>query len=102
MQYKEISKFPGIRKDVAFVVEKKTSASDIMAVIKKEGGKLLKNISIFDVYEGDRIGEKERSIAFALTFEDSTRTLNEEEIMAIFNRIIVSVENKLGARVRDC
>lgn len=102
MQYKEISKFPGIRKDVAFVVEKKTSASDIMAVIKKEGGKLLKNISVFDVYEGDRIGEKERSIAFALTFEDSTRTLNEEEIMAIFNRIIVSVENKLGARVRDC
>lgn len=101
MQYKEISKFPGIHKDVAFVVDKKTSAGDIMTVIKKEGGKLLKDISIFDVYEGDRIGENERSIAFSLTFEDATRTLNEEEVMEIFNQIITTVENKLNARVRD-
>lgn len=101
MQYKEISKFPGVRKDVAFVIEKETPASDIIALIKKEGGKLLKNISIFDVYEGDKIGENERSVAFSLTFEDSTRTLNEEEVMEIFNRIITSVESKLNARVRD-
>jgi len=101
MQYKEISKFPGINKDVAFVVNKKVPASDIMTVIKKEGGKLLKNISIFDVYEGDRIGEDERSIAFSLTFEDASRTLNEEEVMEIFNKIITGVEKKIEARVRD-
>ncbi len=101
MQYKEISKFPGITKDVAFVVNKKVSASDLMKEIKKEGGKLLKDISIFDVYEGDKIGDDERSIAFSLVFEDATRTLNEEEVMEIFNRIIVVVENKLMARVRD-
>lgn len=101
MQYKEISKFPGIYKDVAFVIEKKIPASEIMAVIKKEGGKLLKNISIFDVYEGDKIGADEKSIAFSLMFEDASRTLNEEEVMAIFNRIIKAVETKLKARVRD-
>ena len=72
-----------------------------MKEIKKEGGKLLKDISIFDVYEGDKIGDDERSIAFSLVFEDATRTLNEEEVMEIFNRIIVVVENKLMARVRD-
>lgn len=101
MQYKDISKFPGISKDLAFVVDKKVPASDIMTVIKKEGGKLLKNISIFDVYEGEKIGENERSIAFSLTFEDPNRTLNEEEVMEIFNRIINTVEIKLNAKVRD-
>jgi len=101
MQYKEISKFPGVNKDLAFVVDKKIPASDIMTVIKKEGGKLLKNISIFDVYEGEKIGDNERSIAFSLTFEDASRTLNEEEVMEIFNKIINGVENKLDAKVRD-
>ena len=101
MQYKEISKFPGIHKDIAFVVNKKIPASDIMAAIKKEGGRLLKNISIFDVYEGEKLADDEKSVAFALTFEDQTRTLNEEEVMEIFNRIIVGVENKLNAKVRD-
>ena len=101
MQYKEISKFPGVNKDLAFVVDKKIPASDIMTVIKKEGGKLLKNISIFDVYEGEKIGDNERSVAFSLTFEDASRTLNEEEVMEIFNKIITGVENKLEARVRD-
>ena len=101
MQYKEISKFPGIHKDIAFVVNKKIPASDIMSAIKKEGGRLLKNISIFDVYEGEKLADDEKSVAFALTFEDQTRTLNEEEVMEIFNRIIVGVENKLNAKVRD-
>ena len=72
-----------------------------MAAIKKEGGRLLKNISIFDVYEGEKLADDEKSVAFALTFEDQTRTLNEEEVMEIFNRIIVGVENKLNAKVRD-
>jgi len=101
MQYKEISKFPGINKDLAFVVDKKIPASDIMTVIKKEGGRLLTNISVFDVYEGENIGENEKSIAFKLTFEDSSRTLSDEEVMIIFNKIITSVENKLNAKVRD-
>lgn len=101
MQYKEISKFPGIRKDIAFTIDKKISANDIMTLIKKEAGKLLKSISIFDVYEGEKIEENERSIAFKLMFEDSSRTLNEEEVMVIFNRIIEVVENKFKAKVRD-
>lgn len=101
MQYREISKFPGINKDMAFIIDKKIPASDIMTVIKKEGGKLLKNISIFDVYEGEKLGENERSIAFSLTFEDANRTLNEEEVMEIFNKIITGVENKLSAKIRD-
>ena len=101
MQYKEISKFPGISKDLAFVVNKGIPASDIMAVIKKEGGKLLTNIKVFDVYVGENVLEDEKSIAFKLTFEDASRTLSDEEVMVIFNKIIAGVENKLNAKVRD-
>jgi len=101
MQYKEISKYPSILKDLAFVVKKNITAEEIHSVIKKAGGKLLKKIEIFDVYEGENVGNDEKSIAFSLTFEDPTRTLNDEEVMAIFNQIIEAVEKKLSAQVRD-
>ncbi len=101
MQYKEISKYPSILKDVAFVVSKDLSAKEIQAVIKKAGGKLLTDIEVFDVYEGENVGENEKSIAFSLTFQDPSRTLSDEEVMAIFNRIIEEVEKKCKAQVRD-
>ena len=100
MQYKEVTKYPSISKDLAFVVKKDISAESIMNVIKKSGGKLLTNIRIFDVYEGENVGQDEKSIAFSLTFQDANRTLNDEEIMIIFNRIIEEVEKKLNAKVR--
>lgn len=100
-QYKEISKFPGIHKDLAFIVDKKVPSSDIIDVMKKAGGKLLNSITIFDVYTGENVGENEKSIAFTLNFEDPTRTLNEDEIMVIFNQIIETVQNKLNAKLRN-
>lgn len=101
MQYKEISKYPSVLKDVAFVVKKNITADEIRSVIKKAGGKLLTSTQVFDVYEGENVGNDEKSIAFSLTFQDPTRTLNDEEVMKIFNQIIESVENKLPAVVRD-
>ena len=101
MNYKEISKYPSISKDMAFIVKKDRKAEEIINVIKKSAGRLLTNISIFDVYEGENVASDERSIAFNLMFSDPTRTLNDEEVMTIFNKIITDVEEKLGAKVRD-
>ena len=101
MQYKEISKFPGVKKDVAFIVDKKINASEIMEAIKKAGGRLLTNIKLFDVYVGENVADNEKSLAFSLTFEDSSKTLNDEEVMDIFSKIISEVEKKLNAKVRD-
>ena len=97
---KEISKYLGMQKDVAFVVKKNIANKEIMDVIKKSGGRLLTNIEVFDVYEGDKIGSDEKSIAYNLKFEDSSKTLTEEEVMTVFNKIISDVENKLNAKVR--
>lgn len=101
LKAKEISKYLGMQKDVAFVVNKNITNKEIMDVIKKSGGRLLTDIQVFDLYVGDKIGNDEVSIAYNLKFEDSTKTLTEEEVMTVFNKIISDVESKLGAKVRN-
>lgn len=101
LKYKEISKYPSIVKDLAFIVKKDITSEDIMKVIKKAGGKLLTNIEVFDVYTGANVLDNEKSIAYSLTFLDMTKTLSDEEVMTVFNKIITEVENKLGAKLRD-
>ena len=101
LKAKEISKYLGMEKDVAFVVKKNVTNKEIMDVIKKSGGRLLTNIEVFDIYTGDKINSDEVSIAYNLKFEDINKTLTEEEVMTVFNKIISDVENKLGAKVRN-
>ncbi|MBQ9071985.1 MAG: phenylalanine--tRNA ligase subunit beta [Bacilli bacterium] len=101
LKYKETSKYPTIEKDLAFVVKKDVESESIKNQIRKSGGRLLTSIDVFDVYVGDKIGSDEKSIAYNLKFEDSTKTLTEEEVMTIFNKIISDVENKLNAKVRN-
>ncbi len=101
MTFKEISKFPSVSKDVAFIVDKNTTAGEVQSIIKKAGGKLLTNIEIFDVYVGENVKENEKSIAYALTFSDPNKTLSDEEVMNIFNKIINEVTSKCSAVLRD-
>lgn len=101
LKFKEASKYPEVKKDLAFVVKKDVTALDIMNQIKKSGGRLLTNIDIFDVYVGENVDADEKSIAFSLTFSDSNRTLDDEEVTRIFEKIITEVENKLQAKLRN-
>ena len=72
-----------------------------MKVIKKAGGKTLTNIEVFDVYVGKNIEEGKRSIAFSLTFEDYSKTLTDEEVMPLFEKIIDGVTKKFNCEIRD-
>ena len=101
IKYKKASLYPNIIKDVAFVVDKKVTSDTLMKVIKKSGGRLLTDIDIFDVYTGSNVLENEKSIAFKLTFSDPTRTLSDEEVMTIFNKIIKDVEDNCNAKLRS-
>ena len=101
VKYKEVSKYPAIHKDVAFIVEKKITSKEIMDVLKHVGGRMVTNIDVFDVYTGENVGANEKSIAYSITFEDATKTLTDEEVMKVFNKMIDEVESKLNARVRD-
>ena len=99
MKFKEISKYPSISKDLAIVVDKKISADEIGKIIKKAAGSLLTNTEIFDVYEGVGIPKDKRSIAYSLSFGTTDRTLTDEEINNIMNKVI-EVLNRMGAELR--
>ena len=101
LKYKEAPKYPGIQKDMAFILEKSIPAEEVIAVIKKVGGRLLNNVSVFDVYEGSNMEENKKSLAFKLQFMDLTRTLTSEEVMNIFNDIVEKVEEEFHATLRD-
>ena len=100
MKYKEFSKFPSINKDIAFVVDKKAISKDIEKVIKSAGGSLLTNIEVFDVYTGVGVGIDKKSIAYSLTFSDMKKTLTDEEINGLMDKIIDTVSKKCGAELR--
>ena len=101
IKFKEAQKYPEITKDASFIVKKDVTSKDIETVIKKAGGRLLKNISVFDVYTGDKVNDDEKSIAYSLTFADEARTLTEEEVMESFNNIIKKVTETIPATLRD-
>lgn len=101
LKYKEAPKYPGIEKDMAFVLEKDISAQEVISIIKKAGGRLLTDVSVFDVYEGSNIEKNKKSLAFKLQFMDSSRTLTNEEVMDIFNNIVDRVEKEFNATLRD-
>ena len=100
MKYKEFSKFPSIKKDLAVVVDKEITSEQIGTWIKKAAGSSLSNIDVFDVYTGKGIEENKKSIAYSLTFEKMDRTLTDEEINESLEKVVEVLEKKLGATLR--
>lgn len=100
MKYKEISKFPSVVKDVAFVMDKSVKSETIENEIRKAGGKLLTKIEVFDVYTGENVGADEKSIAYKLTFTNAEKTLSDDEVLALFNKIIENVSKACNVTIR--
>ena len=101
LKYKEFSKYPGISKDLAFILPKDVNNEDVISSIKQAGGKLLKNVMVFDYYEGDKIDSNKKSIAYNLYFESFDKTLSDEEINPLFDKIIENVVKKHNGILRD-
>lgn len=100
MKFKEISKFPSVNKDISLVVDKNTESLELAKQIKKYAGSKLSEIKPFDVYTGTGIAENKKSISFNLVFSDKDKTLNDEEINEIMQKIIEGVEKSSGAEIR--
>ena len=100
MKYQEISKFPSVKKDIAFVVDKSLTSEKIEENIKNAGGNTLTDIEIFDVYTGINIGLDKKSMAYSLTFSDNKKTLTDEEVNYLMEKIIDTVSKKCKAELR--
>ncbi len=100
MKFKEISIYPEVKKDIAIVVDKNITSEEIAKTIKSNGGKLLIKSEVFDVYEGENLPHGKRSIAYSLTFGANDRTLTDEEINPIIEKIIVGLNKAFTAELR--
>ncbi len=99
-RYREMSAYPAVEKDLAFVVPKTLRAHDIQKEIIKTGGVLLTDVNVVDLYEGESLGADQRSLAFRLKFQSNDRTLADEDVLKLMQQVIDSVSHKLGIQLR--
>jgi len=101
IQYHPISKFPPVKRDLAFVVDESTIVEELKKGISAEGGSDLIGIDVFDLYRGKQIPGGKKSIAFSLTFLSTDKTLTEEEVDPIITRIIKLLGKEFNAELRS-
>lgn len=101
MSYQPIVKFPTFEFDAAFTVDKAVHTGEMTKQIKQTAGDVLESVSVFDVYEGENLGENKKSIAFRLTFLDSTKTLNIKDVEPVVQKIVKKLEQTVGAKLRS-
>jgi len=99
-KYQPLAKFPGVDRDMAFTVDRKVEAGRIMEIIRANGGKLLQDVTIFDVYQGQQIKEGYKSMAFSLKYQAPDRTLTDEEVNQIQAKIEAKLAEEIGAQLR--
>ena len=100
-KFTKFSKFPSIQRDLSFVLDKNITSDKLSALLMSLGGKHLKNLNIFDVYEGKGIDEGKKSIALTLTWQSSTGTLLDTDIDMVVEKIVNSVNQHLGGNLRN-
>ncbi len=98
--FSEISKFPAVRRDLALLVDKSVSFAEIEKIAIDTDKKLLKEVALFDVYEGKNLPEGKKSYAVSFVLQDTEKTLNDKQIDAIMKKIQSNLEQKLGAVLR--
>lgn len=98
--YVSPSKYPSISKDLAFVVDRGVSTRDVEGVIRMADDSLLADIRLFDVYVGENIPSGKKSLAYTLVFQSAERTLTEDEVMDIMDRIVEALQREIGAELR--
>lgn len=99
--YKEMPKFPTIKRDFAFVIDRDIDSVELEKISKKHGEKLLESFKVFDIYEGDNIEEGKKSVAFSLVFRAPDRTLEDSEVSEISGKIVADIEKDLNAKLRS-
>ncbi|MDG1165927.1 MAG: phenylalanine--tRNA ligase subunit beta [Porticoccaceae bacterium] len=99
-KFKEVSKFPEVRRDLAFFVDSLVQAADLMDAAKAVAGEQLTNLKLFDVYHSKDVENKGKSVALGLTFQHSSRTLTDEEINLAVDRVITELGDKFKAELR--
>jgi phenylalanyl-tRNA synthetase beta chain len=100
-QYEELPTFPAVARDLAIVLSRDVPAEDVAEAIRSLGPGTLESTTLFDVYEGDKVGAGKRSLAWRLVFRAADRTLRDEEVEESVKSITVNLEERFDARIRS-
>lgn len=99
--YKPLPKYPAISRDIALLVKEDVYVAEIESIIREVGGKLLESVMLFDVYRGKQVQEGKKSVAFNLTYRASDKTLTDEEVVRVHNKVLGALKEKLDAVLRE-
>ncbi len=99
-KFREVSKYPSIRRDIAIIVERNLNAAEVIKQIKATASELLTDLILFDVYQGDHLKSSEKSLAIGLIFQAFSRNLTEMEIDSEIGKILAVLEQRLRAHLR--
>jgi len=100
VRYTDVVSFPAVRQDLAFIVPEEVSAAELAAAAHEAAGEELREITPFDVYRGEQVGEGRKSIAFAVSFQSRERTLTDEDAASLRERIVEALREGFGAELR--
>ena len=93
IKFKPISKFPEVNRDISIIVDDSVMLGDIIRVVSEGETEIFKSVNLFDQYQGKSIGEGRKSLSLSLTWQDSSRTLTDDDITPLVNNIINKLEN---------
>ncbi|MEH6551029.1 MAG: phenylalanine--tRNA ligase subunit beta [Pseudomonadales bacterium] len=100
-EFAELSKFPEVRRDIAVIVDENLAAARLLERVRETAGETLTELTLFDVYAGKGIEKQRKSLALGLTFQHSSRTLKDDEINNIMDRVVQTLESEFGAALRN-
>ncbi|WP_294358116.1 phenylalanine--tRNA ligase subunit beta [uncultured Clostridium sp.] len=99
-KYTPLPKFPAVTRDLAVLIDDEVLVADIEEVIKKQGGALVEEYNLFDVYKGAQVPEGKKSVAYSIVYRDPNKTLKDSDVNKVHDKIVRTLEHKLGAALR--
>jgi phenylalanyl-tRNA synthetase beta chain len=101
LQFQKIAKFPETYRDMSILVDRQVNSQQVASLILKTGSPLIQKVELYDHFEGKKIQADKKSLTFALSFQSVERTLSDEEVTPLFERIIKTLESELGVSLRE-
>jgi phenylalanyl-tRNA synthetase beta chain len=101
LTYQPLPKYPGIQRDLAIIVDRHVAVGEVQQTIKEAGSPLVQSVALFDVYTGDRVDAGKKSLAYSLQYLDPNKTLTDEEVKTVHERVIEQLKLQWGATLRQ-
>ena len=99
--YRGISKYPSVRRDLAILVDDETPVGDIVAVVRKTGGAVLRDTIVFDIYAGKNVETGSKSVALGLILQDRSRNLTHADVDKIMHSVVERLSRDFNATIRE-